>query len=278
VSAASYNYIVEAPSQETKPEQRLSYYLKYLESPDPIVAADSFAEFAKAPYENLVALANQFPRESLRKWLVSTDVPVARTGQYGLMLGLCGEENDAALMRGMILEFHQDFRPGSDRLMYGYLLLTGEKGLVEIEKSKFQDKQIGFSETYAATQALRFMWTYGDGRISKERLKSSMRLLLDRPELADLVIHDLCRWKDWSIQARLMELYGAAEYNIPSVKRAIIRYMIASTKDLPAGSDVPAGAGEKPPRHVTDGARYLAELRTRDAKMVSNAERFFFLQ
>ncbi|HEY2250092.1 MAG TPA: hypothetical protein VGH74_03485, partial [Planctomycetaceae bacterium] len=115
-------------------------------------------------------------------------------------------------------------------------------------------------------------WTYGDGRISGERLKTSMRLLLDRPEVADLVIGDLTRWKDWSLQPRLMELYGADEYNIPSMKRAIIRYMIASTKD------VPAGGGEKPPKHATDGARYLEELRNKDSKMVNDAERFFFLQ
>ena len=272
VSAASYNYIVEAPSQETKPEQRLTYYLKYLENSDRLVADDAYSEFANAPYKNIVPLANQFPRESLRKWLVSPDVPATRTGLYGLMLGLCGSADDAPLMQAKIMESGQDFRLGIDGVMGGYLMLTGEKGLAEIEKSKLQDKQVAFSETYAAMQALRFLWSHGEGRISGERLKTSMRLLLDRPEVADLVIGDLTRWKDWSIQARLMELYGADEYNIPSLKRAIIRYMIASTKD------VPAGGGDTTPRHATEGARYLEELRNKDAKMVNDAERFFFLQ
>jgi len=272
VSATSYNYIVDAPSQESKPELRLAYYLKYLENPDRMVADDAYAEFANAPYKNIVPLAKLFPRESLRKWLTSPDVPATRTGLYGLMLGLCGSEEDAALMQAKIMESAQDFRLGIEGVMGGYLMLTGENGLREIEKSKLQDKQVAFSETYAAMQALRFLWTYGEGRISGERLKTSMRLLLDRPEVADLVIGDLTRWKDWSIQARLMELYGADEYNIPSIKRSIIRYMIASTKD------VPAGGGEQPTRHVTDGARHLEELRNKDAKMVNDAERFFFLQ
>jgi hypothetical protein len=272
VSAASYNYIAEAPSQDAKPEQRLAYYLKYLENPDRMVADDAYAEFANAPYKSIAPLANQFPRESLRKWLNSPDVPVTRTGLYGLMLGLCGNEDDAPLMRAKIMESDQDFRLGIDGVMGGYLLLTGEKGLVEIEKSKLQDKQVAFSETYAAMQALRFLWSHGEGRISGERLKISMRLLLDRPEVADLVIGDLTRWKDWSLQARLMELYGSDEYNIPSIKRAIIRYMIASTRD------VPAGGGEPTPKHATDGAHYLETLRNKDAKMVNDAERFFFLQ
>lgn len=275
VSAASYNYIVEAPSQATKPEDRLAYYLKYLENPDRMVADDAYAEFASAPYNVIVPLAKQFPRESLRKWLVSPDVPATRTGLYGMMLGLCGNEDDAVLMQKKILESGQDFRLGIDGVIYGYLMLTGEKGLDEIERSKLQDKQVAFSETYAAMMALRFLWTHGEGRISGERLKTSMRLLLDRPEVADLVIGDLTRWKDWSLQSRLMALYGADEYNIPSIKRAIIRYMIASTRDVPAGS---GDGGEKPPKHATEGARYLAQLRDRDAKMVNDAERFFFLQ
>lgn len=272
VSVASYNYIVEAPSQDTKTEQRLAYYLKFLENPDRMVADDAYAEFANAPYKNIVPLAKQFPRESLRKWLTTPEVPVTRTGLYGLMLGLCGTEDDAAMMHAKIMETGQEFRLGIEGVMSGYLMLTGEKGLNEIERSKLRSKDVAFSETYAAMQALRFLWTYGDGRISGERLKTSMRLLLDRPEVADLVIGDLTRWKDWSLQTRLMELYGAEEYNIPSMKRAIIRYMIASTKD------VSAGGGEKPPKHAVDGARYLEELRNKDAKMVNDAERYFFLQ
>jgi hypothetical protein len=98
-----------------------------------------------------------------------------------------------------------------------------------------------------------------------------MRLLIDRPELADLVIADLARWKDWSLQSRLIELYGTEEYNVPSIKRAIIRYMIASTKD------VPSGGVEKVPEHAAAGAKYLQRLREKDPKMVNEAERFFFL-
>src|SRR5262249_14824160 len=105
-----------------------------------------------------------------------------------------------------------------------------------------------------------------------ERLKSSMRILLDRPEVSDLVIADLARWKDWSIQARLMELYGAEEYNIPSIKRSIVRFMIASTKD------VPAGGGEKTTHHAVEGAKYLEDLRNKDAKLVNEVERYFYLQ
>ena len=99
------------------------------------------------------------------------------------MLGLSGNADDAQLMHAKIMETGQDFRLGIEGVMGGYLMITGEKGLNEIEKAKLQNKEVAFSETYAAMQALRFLWTYGDGRISGDRLKTSMRLLLDRPEV-----------------------------------------------------------------------------------------------
>ena len=89
--------------------------------------------------------------------------------------------------------------------------------------------------------------------------------------MADLVIADLARWKDWSVQERLMELYAAKEYDIPSIKRAIVHYMLASTKDKPKDA-------MKDPSHVTVSKKHLATLRQKDPKTVKNAERFFFLE
>jgi hypothetical protein len=172
--------------------------------------------------------------------------------------------------------------------MSGYLLLTREQGLDVIDSTKLASKHqldaqgkpildkagkplsVPFSETYAAMQALRFMWQYGEGRISEDRLRQSMRTLLDRPELADLVIADLARWKDWTVQEKLMDLYGKEGYDIPSIKRAVVRYLIACTKDKPEDSTA------EPPKHAAQAEQYLAELRKSDPKIVRDAERFYF--
>ena len=152
--------------------------------------------------------------------------------------------------------------------MGGYLLILKDKGLDVLDKEKLANKKVPFSETFAAMQALRFMWTYGAGKISPDRLRQSMRILLDRPEMADLVIADLARWKDWSIQDKLMAMYGEGDYNIPSIKRAIIRYTLASTKDIAAGG------GASQPAHVTHGLKLIEELRKKDPKTVSETERY----
>lgn len=271
VTEASYNYMAQAPSPESPTQERLAYFLKFVEYPDPLVANDAYAEFANAPYKDIAPLAGKLPREKVRAWVMNPDTPATRLGLYGLLLGLCGTDEDAALMKEKISESTQDFRLGIDGVMSGYLLLAGEEGLHLIDKTKLKNKQAPFSETYAAMQALRFMWTYAPARIDKARLRQSMRTLLDRPELADLVVADLARWKDWSVQDRLMELYGAEEYDIPSIKRAIIRYMLVSTKDAPSAD------GVEQPDHVKKAKQHLAVLRKMDPKTVREAERFFFL-
>jgi len=266
VTEASFQYIIQAPSPETATAQRLKYFVKFLEFPDPMVATDAYGEFANAPYKDIAQLSQDLPREKIRKWVADPSTPPTRMGLYGLLLGLCGDDEDAKVMAEKIRQDSQDFRLGIDGVISGYLLLTGAKGLDVIDETKLMNKKAPFSETYAAMQALRFMWTYADAKIDKERLRASMRTLLDRPELADLVIADLARWEDWSVQDRLMELYGTDGYDVPSVKTAIVCYMLVSTRQKP-GNDEPA------PARVAKGQAHLKALRERDPQTVARAEK-----
>lgn len=286
VTEITYQYIVQAPSPESPTAKRLEYFLKFLEFSDQLVSNDAYGEFANAPYEDIVKIKDKMDRAKIAKWITNKETSPTRMGLYGLLLGLCGNDDDAKTMEKKIEEQTQDFRLGIDGLISGYLLLTGEKGMETIDNSKLRDKKAPFSETYAAMQALRFMWTYGNGRVSKERLRQSMRELLDRPELADLVVADLARWEDWSVQERLMELYGQGEYSIPSIKRAIVRYLLTAAKVQPpkadaAKKDDPAATKSKPdelPASAMQARANLEKLRETDPKTVKEAERFFFLQ
>ncbi|HAW28015.1 MAG TPA: hypothetical protein DCY03_07835 [Planctomycetaceae bacterium] len=272
VTETSFHYISQAPAPEEKTSKRLKYFLKFLEYPDQMISNDAYAEFANAPYEDITPLSKEMPREKIRKWLLDPDTPVTRIGLYGLLLGLCGTGEDVSFMEKKINEPTKEFRLGIDGVISGYLLLTGSDGLDKIDETKFVPKDVAFSDTYAAMQALRFMWTYGDGRIDKERLRKSMRLLLDRPELTDLVVADLARWDDWSVLDRLMDMYGTGDYDIPSIKRAIVRYLLVASK----GKNKKGGG---PDAATTEKAKKLLDkLRKEDPKTVQSAERFFFLK
>lgn len=96
-----------------------------------------------------------------------------------------------------------------------------------------------------------------------------MRLLLDRPELADRAVANLARWGDWSVMDRLMELYGQKDYQNRSVKKAIIRYLMVAAK----GKNQ---SGEGPDAATVEKARQrLDKLRNEDPATVKSAERFF---
>jgi hypothetical protein len=105
---------------------------------------------------------------------------------------------------------------------------------------------------------------------TRERILAVFRQLIDRPSVCDIVINDLARWKDWSLQQRMMELYGTKSYDLPSIKRAMIRYQLASTLDLPEELD------GNPPAHVLAGRKNVELLRQRDPKRVAEVERYFF--
>jgi len=269
VNSEFFNYIVRAPARDAEPGERLLYYLPYLEHPNPAIAADCFLELSEFSINQFAAHAADLPRDALRKAIVNPDLNPARRSLFGLMLGLCGDSTDSGLLIDQIAEPAQELRIGLEGVIAGYVMLTGETGLEDIERLKLHNKEADGSEVYSALMAVRYLRNSGLSEISPERLQKALGTLIERPEFTDTVIFDLIRWKDWSIQARLMKLYGDGEYNVRSIKRAIIQYMIASTRDVPAVSE------GKPPVHAAEGIRNLDELRRRDPQLVDQVERFF---
>jgi hypothetical protein len=124
--------------------------------------------------------------------------------------------------------------------------------------------------------ALRFMHDFAGERIPSERLMQSMRLLLEQPEFSDMAITDLARWKDWSIQSRLMSLYGKGAFSARPIKKAIIGYMLASTNLRNVAKTADNRSSNTDPAVAAHGKKCLDELRARDPRLVREAERFSF--
>lgn len=266
MSEAAINYLKQAPKADAPIRERLRYYLNFLEHPERGISDDAYSEFAGCEYADLKPLASEFPREKLRSWIDDPNTTPSRLGLYGMMLGLCGTEDDAAYMRDKIVHVKDDFRLGIDGVMGGYLLLTGEQGLEVLEETKFRHPKASFSEVYSALMAVRFIWQYGDGVIPIDRLRETMRLLLKRKELADLVIADMSRMKDWGAQDLLMKLYDDPDYDVPSIKRAIIRFMLTCAKAEP---------NDEQRKYVESAQRHVAELEARDPNTFADAKRLF---
>lgn len=276
VTEIAYQYVMQAPGREASAEQRLNYFSRFLEYPDLTIANDAYAEFANASYTEIVPVARKMSPAKLRTW-VFDDAARQRLGRralYGMMLGLCGTDEDAQRLEAIITVNSKDeIRQGIDGMTGGYLLLRGTAGLEKIEAVKLSDPEISFDEVMPVMNALRFMWTYGNERIPKERLRESLRPLILRPITSELAITDLARWKDWAIQQDLFELYGGTgEFSEPRLKKKIIRFLLASIRDVPrdkSGKPLPGN----PPEHARRGREYLERLRAKDPKLVAEMER-----
>lgn len=262
VSDEAERYVRESPASDEPLEKRLDYYLQHLESSDPLIAMDALAEFAVVPYSDVAALASKLPPEKLRVWLADEQTVPQRLGLYGMMLGLCGTAKDAELLRSKIENPHPDYPFGLDGITFGYLLLTKSEGLDVLDKIKLRPKTTSAEELASIMAALRVMWTEGGDRIPQERMRQSMRLFLNRPETAGPASTDLARWEDWSIQDRLMSLYGAKDFDDSHTRKAIAGYFVAASRTKSAEVKLQA-------------EKNLDKLRKRDPKMVKEVERKF---
>jgi hypothetical protein len=269
VTETSFKYITESPGREVPSAKRLPFYIKYLEHPDELISKDAFSEFASAPYAEISPLADQFTAAKLREWIAKKETNQTRIGFYGMMLGLAGKKEDAEFLKNEINKQTDTYRLGLDGLMAGYVLLLGDDGISLLEDKLAQNTK-QFSDTYAAMQTLRFMWQYAHERVSKDRLRHAMRMLIERPEFADLAIKDLARWEDWDVMPKLMEIYDSPSHGSSQTKRAVALFLITlSRKKVPDGDAAFA-------KHVEAAKAHLDDLRARDPKIVKDAEKYFF--
>jgi len=211
--------------------ERLAFFLPRLRDENEAIANDAFAEFARTPYEQVIQLKDHLDRDEL--WRQTRDEKTTTTLRRLLvtLLGTCGTSEDAQGLRELILSGDEEKMRGLDALIGNYLVLVGESGLRDIEQSflagdKIAGREVPYEQTYAAIQAIRFIGQETK-RIDRARLAASLRLLLDRPLLADLVIADLARWEDWSAVEPLARLFRISDGENSFVRPNVIRYLQA---------------------------------------------------
>jgi hypothetical protein len=270
ISRNCWTYFTQAPPRSAPIEQRLAYAVRFLEHSDTDVAIDAFGELANSKYEDLQKIVDRFPRESLRTWVSSPETTITRRGLYGMMLGLCGSAADAELLQALLLENRLPEGPGIDGVMAGYLLLAGEPGLQKLSAAALGDRNAPISQSLSLINALRFLWDYGQSRVPGAAQKAALRQALDHPQLADVVLIDLARWRDWELMDRLVAGYGQGFWSDRDRKRAIVRFLLTAEKDAPSGAAAPL------PDHVAQAGAALAKLRETDPAIVASAERRLF--
>ncbi len=233
--------------------QRLEHFLRFLQHPDKLVADDAYNEFAEATLEDIAGLQDNLDRRWVIAQLQDTSLPRHRRRLCWTFLSQCGLPTDAGLFDDSLKKRQADplFDPGMDAAIACYITLGGEALLLRIERDYLSNREASYVDAFAAVSAIRVHGTELDV-FSRERLSKSLRQLLQRPELADLVIPDLARWGDWSAIDRMEELF-----KFPTEKNAMLRpATVLYLKNCPLPS----------------AAETLDRLRAIDAKTVRMAE------
>ncbi len=270
LSERAIDYVKQLPKVPKTGRDRLYFFMGYLENSDPLLAQDGYDEFARAPYEDLIALKDSLDRQQLVEWINDSQIGPTHRRLYLTMLGVCGTAEDAAMLEELLKYNYESLRPGLaaligvmglggstlgvplvdelvhadvrakqqclDALIAAYLKLKGPDGLPLVEERFLKNPDAEYTQQYSTIMALRF---HGEesSEIPRERLVHSLRLLLDNDEIADQVIPDLTRWEDWGVMDRLVGMFKASEKD-GWIRQPVVSYLLTA-------ADQPGEVGEK---------------------------------
>ncbi|MEM8735701.1 MAG: hypothetical protein AAGG44_15815, partial [Planctomycetota bacterium] len=212
----------------------LDLFWKSLESSDKWIQADAYNAVAGFSIAELKPWAARLPSAEVKQRISQSRTSKAHRRFYWTILALCGDESDADFARKSIksqLKRRQSSRFASDRIgldaaISCFLFLGKEKALESVEREFFGETSRHSSEMFAVISALRVHAQEFDA-IEKQRIGSTLAMLLDDAALADQVIPDLSRLEDWSHVPKLLKLYRDAKASQQFVRVPIINYLRA---------------------------------------------------
>jgi hypothetical protein len=290
LTATAVDYIRKLQSVPATGPDRLAFFQEYFENDDPLLSQDSYDEFARAPYADLLALKDRMHHAQLVEWIQSPEVNPSRRRLYLTMLGVCGGEADLPMLQAMIESDYGKIEPiaaqmvasglalggpialpatieminlderqkklGLDAMIGAYLSLHPGDGLDLVDRRFLKNPDAEYAHIYSAIMALRTLGEETD-ILPREHLLESMQILLDNSDFADQIIPDLARWNDWSVLDRLVAMYKAGDAR-SYTRQPIVTY-------LTVASEQPGDVGER-------GKAALAELTALDPQGVKRAQ------
>lgn len=257
LSETAIKYVQQIQSLPEKGPERARYFYDYLQHEDPLLAQDAYDEFARTSYPDILDIADKINHEQLWKWIEDPSVSPNRRSLFFVMLGVVGSDEDEARLKRMMMADGRVLRASAEasaalsmglggaitlpilpemvameqrqkqlgfNAMVGcYLKLTGSDGLDMLDEEFLRDDDEDPTKVYGVLLALRFLAEETED-VPMDRLKQSMRLVLEKPDFAEQAIRDLARWEDWTVLDRLVKMFDEADPKT-YVKEPIVAYL-----------------------------------------------------
>jgi hypothetical protein len=246
--------------KEQRIDTRLRYFFDFLDSPDLEVANDAYKEFANADYKDYREMAKHLPPDKIAKWLTDPDTPNFRFGLYASMLGHCGTDRHAAVLRSMLDDPQKRLNSGVDGILAGYVMLKPKEGW-DYVRGILKDPNKEFMYRFAALRAARFLIDSRPDLVPPQEVLDGLTALLEQADIADLAIEDLRKWHRWELAPRVLGLEEKKSHDIPIMHRTILRYALSCPR--PEAAAFVESMRKKDPETVKD-VEELLKLETPD--------------
>ncbi len=204
----------------------LEYFFTQLDHRDPDVAQDAFLEFAKASDEQIGQVAAKLQPAKLRAWLQDSQTPAERLGIFAFLLGGCGTEQDAALLRTLLLERPTERTAGAlGGFLAGYIQLRPRDGW-DLAVSLLRDEKRPLLERLSLIGTLRFYQGW-KAKENQPHILRALEVLLPLGDVADMAIEDLRGWQWWDLTPAVLAQFDKKSHAAPLMRRAIVRYALS---------------------------------------------------
>lgn len=249
---ALVDYVRGAMARDAKDKPPdLAYFFDFLEHPDTDLAADAFLEFAKASDEHIGQVAAKLAPTRLRGWLQDPKTPAERLGIYAFLLGGCGTEQDAALLRGLLLQKPTERTMSAlGGLLAGYIHLRPREGW-DLAVSLLRDEKRPLLERLSLLGAVKFYQGWKPDA-HKAQVLRGLEVLLPQGDLADLAVENLRRGQWWELTPAVLAQFGKKSHDAPIMRRAIVRYALSCPRP--------------------EVQRFLADVRQRDPQLLRDVQ------
>jgi hypothetical protein len=232
---ALLGYAAAAPATSLAAAERLRWFARWLEHPEPAIAADAFTEFGLAPFEAVRDAADAFDADALASWINEPGIDARRRGFYGLAAGIVAAHAADAATRGRLREAldaaidapADDFRAGFDGLLGGLLVAEGTAGLDALERRGLFAPTARPLDQRHLLAALRFAWESLGDTIPRDRVAEATARLLASPAVAADAAVDLARYGAWANVDDVARLWETLGRDDPLVRRAVAGYLAA---------------------------------------------------
>ena len=224
-SPAALEFASGVLQHSAKPDAMLLFASKHFDDADSTVADESFLMFAKADDKTVARVANHISPVSLRKLTKSPSIEPERLSMFAYLLGACGNADDAELLRSLLLAKSSRHYKAYEGILAGYITLRPKEGWAFTEQH-IADPKTEFLVRYAAMRTLRFFYNARPEETGTQVMRG-WSLALKQPDVADVAINDLRKFKRWEFTREVLKLYDLPGSQSPIVRGSIERYAIA---------------------------------------------------